>query len=898
MNRIVAKKYIGLKILFNPYAISTCSYQTQNELKKFRFKRQNDSFHNSFIKITDKISCLEEFKCMSTILIQDLKNIKWLRDLEDSNRQLRTLSFSNDLNSVLYRHLKSNRLNAITEFMNTNLEAFFPSEKSFIFKILSIIHQQQKENIKNEKLFNILKKLEIDYYDNIEKCDLVDFSNYLDAFYLFRDSNLHFYSKSIDKIFRKILSELSVVNKNTDLNDTISTINRQWFETLRPDNIFSLGVHILNRLSLLNSDAKSIFFYNLIGKHYDRINSESVDVLASLMTYYNSNLNSIKLSNDIRQMFTQLFDKNQLNLVENIDKIKSKKIRTAVVDWLGRKSIGNQLLDKYKTSLVNYFLNDLKQAKTVGEFITAVKCSSLLMNSNIRQEKNLKNSFYRIYEPIYSKLIDKFVKNSITNSANDFESIVNFKSTTSRINNNTNNNTKSNRKFISRSLRDEIMNKYNSLYEHFDLYSFAEMIEAIQKGELRWLANETMLRFQSNYSYNLNSMNKDMRYLYLSEANKISKESQRSIQLSKKVLDSILKEYVIAKRDKQLFNNKATNKDQCAAINLILNNHEYSVYKFNMLEPYILNLIDQDQQYIRQVIEPLMNDFYYDTFPGKTSNILNKLRNKIAHNIVNFSDQDNTNLTDLTNLINGLFKAKDKIKFDSNLSFDMSTLKNNLDKCLTEFDFLCGISNNQSKMSKSEIKNLGEQVKQFETRIFKYTMALKHVSNLILLSDDYNSRLLIQLTECVLKLLGIFYDNLFTKVIVDSHFKKNYFTKNLISDLLTVFGLYNYFDLNFICRSLNPAEKLNLSQGIRELKLYNDYLYSLIQKNNSMDTLQIIDYNFSLFNLNIQNIQAINDLFNNVQSFEMLIQKFSHLNSVCFYLILVAVVIVFFLNNN
>lgn len=894
MNRILAKKYTCLKIIFNPCVIGTRSYQIQNELKKFRFKRQNDSFPSSFVNITDKTSCLEELKCMSTILIQDLKNIKWLRDLEDSNRQLRTLSFSNDLNSILYRHLKSNRLNAITEFVDTHFEIFLPSEKSFIFKLFSIVHQQQKENVKNEKLFNILKKLELDYYDNIEKCDLVDYSNYLDAFYLFRDSNIHFYTKSIDKIFRKILNELNTVNKSTDSKDVMLSMNRQWFETLKPDNSFALGVHILNRLSLLNSDAKSIYFYNLIGRHYERISSESVDVFASLMAYYNFSSNVIKLSNDNRKMYEQLLDKNQLNLIENIDKIKSNRTRTAVVDWLSRKNIHNELLDKYKTSLVNYFLNELKQARTVSEFTTAIKCSSLLINSNNRQEKNLKNAFYRIYEPIYNKLVDKFVRNTSitknsTNSANDFESIINFKSTNCIYQNT--NSRRANRKFMSRSLRDEIMNKYNSLYEHFDLYSFAEIIEAVQKGEFRWLANETMLRFQSNYSYNLNSMNKELRHLYLCEANRISKESS-NIQLSKKVLDSILKEFVIANRDIICVNKNAQIKDICTTINLILNNHEYSVYKFNMLEPYILRLIDQDLQHIRPVIEPLMNDFYYDTFPGKTSNILNKVRNKICHRIVNFSDQDNTNLSDLTHLVNLLFKAKEKIKFDSNLSFDMSNLKKNLDKCLTEFDLLCGMSNNQSKMSKNEVRNLSDQVKQFETRIFKYTMALKHIANLILLSDDYNPRLLIQLTECVLKLLGIFYDNLFTKVIVDlHHYRKNYFTRNLICDLLTVFGLYNYFDLNFICRSLNPAEKLNFSQGIRELKLYNDYLYSIIKKNDSLDTLQLIDYNFSLLNLNIQSIQSTNDLFNNVQSFETLMQKFGHLNSVSCHLLLLLLII-------
>lgn len=866
----MAKKFNGLKIPFYPPVINSNSYQTQGQLNKFRFKRQNDSSlnSNSYINITDKTSCLQELKHISSSLINDLKNLKWLKDLEDSSRQLKTLSSSHDLNLILNKYFKSNRLFAISNFIDTNFKDFGPNEKSFIFKIFSVINQQQKDSITDEKFHNLLIKLEQDYFDNLDKCDLIDFNNYIDAFYLFRDSNLHFFSKSVDKIFRKILNELNVT-KITETDDIVHDMNRQWYETFKPENSLAIGLHILNRLSLLNNDAKSVFFYNLIIKNNDRLSAENVEELASVLAFYSQNSNLIKLNSENRKLFNLLIEKNRMVLVENIDKIRSKKNKIIFVDWLSRQNFDNELLDKYKISLINYFLSETKEANTVSEFTTAIKCASILINSYNRTTQNIKNSFFRTYEPIYNKLVDKFVKNMI-NLKNESESIVNFKSSSRNL-------IKSNRKFISKSLKDEITKKYNSLYEYFDLYTFRDLILANQKGEFKWISSETISRFQSNYSYNLNSMNKEVRYLYMTEAIKMSKEWS-GIQLSKKVLDSILKEYVIGMKDKT-FNKHAANKDICAAINLILNNHEYSVYKFNMLEPYINNLIDQDLQYINSVIDPLVNDFYFETFPGKTSNILNKIRNKIAHKILNFSDQDNINLSEIGTLTSCLFKAKEKIKFDSNLSFEMTVLKKNLDKCLSEFDILCGI---QSEMGKNEIKNLSDQVKQFETRVFKYTMALKHTSSLIQLSDDYNCRLFIDLTECVLKLLGIFYDNLFTKIIVDHQNKKNYFTKSLICDLLTLFGLYNYFDLNFICRSLNPAEKINFSQGIRELKLYNDNLYNLIQTNKKMNILQLIEYNFSLFNLNIQSTQPIIDLFKDVQSFESLIQKFSHLNSVNF----------------
>lgn len=262
----------------------------------------------------------------------------------------------------------------------------------------------------------MLVKLETDYYDHIDKCDLVDFSNYLDGFYLFRDTNTHFYSKSIDKIFRKALSELDNGHTPTrnDLEGSklVESINKHWLENIDYENKYVIGLFALNKLTLLNSDGKGLFFFQLITNHYEKLPNEKLDVLAFVLTHYHFNITSMRLSSNLRELYLQLFNNNILKLIENIDKLKLSKVQVSMVDWLSRLNMPDENLIKYKKSLVDYYLFKLKFVQTVPDFITIIKCLSILANSFNRETNslNIRNSFFKTYDPIFNKIIKNFVK--------------------------------------------------------------------------------------------------------------------------------------------------------------------------------------------------------------------------------------------------------------------------------------------------------------------------------------------------------------------------------------------------------------------------------------------------------------------------------------------------------
>ena len=83
----------------------------------------------------------------------------------------------------------------------------------------------------NISIQQLLFKLEINFYDDnlINKCDLDDFINYSKAFNLIRQtSNLHFYSKSSDIVFKLInesINHNSIIIKTNVIYALVIALN-------------------------------------------------------------------------------------------------------------------------------------------------------------------------------------------------------------------------------------------------------------------------------------------------------------------------------------------------------------------------------------------------------------------------------------------------------------------------------------------------------------------------------------------------------------------------------------------------------------------------------------------------------------------------------------------------
>jgi hypothetical protein len=89
-------------------------------------------------------------------------------------------------------------------------------------------------------------------------------------------------------------------------------------------------------------------------------------------------------------------------------------------------------------------------------------------------------------------------------------------------------------------------------------------------------------------------------------------------------------------------------------------------------------------------------------------------------------------------------------------------------------------------------------------------------------------------------------------------------------DILTLFGLFNVYDVNALSNILTKSTSLKHEKAINKLIFLNAKGFDLIKNRyndyNKFDQYSLILYNLSLLNLNIENTDAISALFKHVSS--------------------------------
>jgi hypothetical protein len=153
----------------------------------------------------NKTECLAELKTHSQVLSQTLTKHSWLKNPTKAAWPLKNYTDNIELEEVKNIIMfKSPRFNYMIYYFGKNLHEFSCKEKAIAFRILATLNQLcQKKDKKRRDLQDLLCQFERDYYYNIDKCDLIDFANYTDAFFLFRKSNVHFISESFEPMYRK-----------------------------------------------------------------------------------------------------------------------------------------------------------------------------------------------------------------------------------------------------------------------------------------------------------------------------------------------------------------------------------------------------------------------------------------------------------------------------------------------------------------------------------------------------------------------------------------------------------------------------------------------------------------------------------------------------------------------
>ena len=96
-------------------------------------------------------------------------------------------------------------------------------------------------------------------------------------------------------------------------------------------------------------------------------------------------------------------------------------------------------------------------------------------------------------------------------------------------------------------------------------------------------------------------------------------------------------------------------------------------------------------------------------------------------------------------------------------------------------------------------------------------------------------------------------------------------------DMLTLFGLFNFYDIDALSKTLiNPSDLSKLKETRKKLNSLNATGFELVQKNytnyNELDHLGLILYNMCLINLGIENKEALFELFKRVDSVEEFLQ--------------------------
>lgn len=159
-----------------------------------------------------------------------------------------------------------------------------------------------------------------------------------------------------------------------------------------------------------------------------------------------------------------------------------------------------------------------------------------------------------------------------------------------------------------------------------------------------------------------------------------------------------------------------------------------------------------------------------------------------------------------------------------------------------------------------------------------YVKCVISLIGVAMLSNSYNINLIADLLNASVQIL----------TAIDKNFSDFEGYNNLqksISTLLTVGGLFDFFDVNSLKRSTIkwPTAENDLVQ----LKKFNESMYERTNRSKKDASspnglLDLICYNFSLLNMDIQFNRSINDMFKNIQSAEHLIGKFTNLNKVFF----------------
>ena len=899
LNKIISSQYNQVATS-NKYDYSTNFHLSKNDQdqqhndknqmnqESNQRKKQNLTSTKPF-HISSKTECLNLLKNSSDKLLQTLDTFKWIKIAPQINFQVKNHidhPVLNDFKSRIFKN--SPKFKEMINYLDKNFNDFTCKEKAIAFKILATINQLS-QSYHNDTLLNLLVKYETDYYDNIDKCDLVDFNNYTDAFCLLRESNIYFLSKTADPVYQ--LSKDFVESKalkNTDLksnpstpaatltreerinNTIIDDILKKWYLDYQLNNNLLLITKLANKLRFTHGEDKNKFFYQLISNNYDSLSQEKTQVIAEILIHYDDQSRYLKLSRSSRELYFQLFNANIVKMIENLNKFDDPLIRFKLIKYfIGKcKSIfSNEDSIKYKTSLLHYLVHNqsISQMKNAFDYTRLINSISRLIDSlNEKNSKiaNMSNFNCSVYSKAYKSLVDSFsVQEEDQQSFEKSEKNL-------KLNKNEQNN---------------LINQFQKVKETFDLHSLVLLARSTAKAkELKGLHN-LALEYLIEASEKCYSKLQDRKLK--AQINEILLNSFRYRvinYLPDNILESACHDHLGVENARDF--DPEYRRQSALAISLLLVNPEF-ISKHNLHNMIFNRIYDLLKTSTFVDISPILDSikiqihYYKKNHFDKLIQVLNSIHTNIIQQIQNIDLNayfDKDDLKNYMNVASDLSTLKNQLAWEQNES-SMSILDHN--KLKTELD---GLFQEIDKLDMGEIKNKQLAEQKLFTALAKY----KLLSFYVILSNIYDKDYLLAIASNHVKLLGKAEE----LDLLDEQYillkTRNHLSTKSIADLLTLSGLFNYFDYRYIIE--DNKFKTEFEDILSKLKHYNKKYFKLLEiagdrKEDTFDKLTLIEYNLCLFHLNIENNDSINYLFNVFKSLEDLKKEFAHLNDVLIY---------------
>ncbi len=343
---------------------------------------------------------------------------------------------------------------------------------------------------------------------------------------------------------------------------------------------------------------------------------------------------------------------------------------------------------------------------------------------------------------------------------------------------------------------------------------------------------------------------------------------QRIDFLPRKVIDSICNDVL---ENKSFTFDKTQKNIQVFAVSLLLFNTETVNSYIKPLCKSIKIMIQTgtDVLFMHRILSAIISnlDFYVQHNQSEIAELVGLIYNAAFDYLITLdADQyDNFNLKDLDNLTKKLISIRQHINFVSKEALFPNEnqnikIKEYLDNAFQEL---------------SELKcNSKKSRHQVEKVLYSNSLKLHTLSNFIMIGDHYNKDFLFNLTKLNAKMLKKLDE---TKLLSDD-WKLGFFNAKSLVEMFTLYGLFNYFDHSILTEDKNI--KNEFKQHLVDLKQSNVTHFKTLNQKKKLNKLQLIEYNMSLINLNIETNDSINELFGYFKSYDDLKKHFGHMNKV------------------